>query len=63
MFSLALHIIRGILHKSVYISLCLNVRARERTFKHPIFRFEKGSQSNAKLPLNQTTLQRYGQFS
>ena len=43
--------------KVFYISLCLNVRARERTFKHPIFRFEKGSQSNAKLPSNQTTMQ------
>ena len=32
--------------KVFYISLCLNGRARERTFKHPIFRFEKGSQSN-----------------
>ena len=63
MSSLALHIIRGIYTKVFYISLGLNVRARERTFKHPIFRFEKGSQSNAKLPLNQTTLQRYGQFS
>lgn len=44
--------------KVFYISLCLNGRAREETFKHPIFRFEKGSQSNVKLPLNQTTLQR-----
>lgn len=43
--------------KVFYISLCLNGRAREETFKHPIFRFEKGSQSNAKLPLkpNNTT--------
>ena len=49
--------------KVFYISLCLNGSVREETFKHPIFRFEKGSQSNAKLPLNQTTLQRYGQFS
>ena len=57
MFSLALHIIRGKYTFVFYISLCLNVRARERTFKHPIFRFEKGSQSNAKLPLepNNTT--------
>ena len=47
--------------KVFYISLCLN--GSVWTFKHPIFRFEKGSQSNAKLPLNQTTLQRYGQFS
>ena len=41
--------------KVFYISLCLN--GRVRTFKHPIFRFEKGSQSNAKLPLksNNTT--------
>ena len=43
--------------KVFYISLCLNGSVREETFKHPIFRFEKGSQSNAKLPLepNNTT--------
>ena len=43
--------------KVFYISLCLNGSVREETFKHPIFRFEKGSQSNVKLPLTQTTLQ------
>ena len=43
--------------KVFYISLCLNGSVREETFKHPIFRFEKGSQSNVKLPLNQTTMQ------
>ena len=37
--------------KVFYISLCLNGRAREETFKHPIFRFEKGSQSNVKTAL------------
>ena len=43
--------------KVFYISLCLNGSVREETFKHPIFRFEKGSQSNAKLPFisNNTT--------
>ena len=44
--------------KVFYISLCLNGSVREEAFKHPIFRFEKGSQSNVKLPSNQTTLQR-----
>lgn len=41
--------------KVFYISLCLN--GRVWSFKHPIFRFEKGSQSNVKLPLkpNNTT--------
>ena len=41
--------------KVFYISLCLN--GSVWTFKHPIFRFEKGSQSNVKLPLkpNNTT--------
>ena len=39
--------------KVFYISLCLNGSVREETFKHPIFRFEKGSQSNVKLPSNQ----------
>ena len=37
--------------KVFYISLCLN--GSVWTFKHPIFRFEKGSQSNVKLPSNQ----------
>ena len=39
--------------KVFYISLCLNGSVREETFKHPIFHFEKGSQSNVKLPSNQ----------
>ena len=43
--------------KVFYISLCLN--GSVWTFKHPIFRFEKGSQSNdEELPFIQTTLQR-----
>ena len=37
--------------KVFYISLCLNGSVREETFKHPIFRFEKGSQSNVKTAL------------
>ena len=37
--------------KVFYISLCLN--GSVWTFKHPIFHFEKGSQSNVKLPSNQ----------
>ena len=43
--------------KVFYISLCLNGSVREETFKHPIFRLRKGSQSNAKLPFisNNTT--------
>lgn len=57
MFSLALYIIRGISTKVFYISLCLNVRARERTFKHPIFRFIKGQPKQCKTALksNNTT--------
>ena len=39
--------------KVFYISLCLNGSVREETFKHPIFHFEKGSQSNVILPSNQ----------
>ena len=41
--------------KVFYISLCLN--GSVWTFKHPIFRLRKGSQSNAKLPFisNNTT--------
>ena len=47
----------GYYTKVFYISLCLN--GSVRAFKHPIFRFGKGSQSNEeKLPFNQTTLQR-----
>ena len=37
--------------KVFYISLCLN--GSVWTFKHSIFHFEKGSQSNVKLPSNQ----------
>ena len=41
--------------KVFYISLCLN--GGVWSFKHPIFRLRKGSQSNVKLPLkpNNTT--------
>lgn len=37
--------------KVFYISLCLNGRAREETFKHPIFRFIKGQPKQCKTAL------------
>lgn len=50
MFSLALYIIRGIYTKVFYISLCLNGRARERTFKHPIFVLKRAAKAMQNCP-------------